>query len=58
MDNPVKGYIEDRLFFPVMMNMVKVMSVFIKISRSELSDNFIPFIPSKDYKFAYVDNYF
>eukprot|EP00347_Sterkiella_histriomuscorum_P017758 403348109 len=57
MNNPVKSFIEDRYFIPVIPDQQKGMDIFIKKAQGKLNDNFIPFVPQQDLKFALVENF-
>eukprot|EP00347_Sterkiella_histriomuscorum_P006291 403353331 len=57
MNNPVKSFIEDRYFIPVIPDQQKGMDIFIKKAQGKLYDNFIPFVPQQELKFALVDNF-
>eukprot|EP00347_Sterkiella_histriomuscorum_P011719 403371372 len=56
MNNPVKSFIEDRYFLPLILDQQKSLVIFIKKAFTKLNDNFIPFVPQQTLKFSLVDH--
>ena len=55
-DNPVKSYIEDRLFFPVEPYTKKSAQLYVKRSYTSFSDYILPFGSLNNYTFLSIDN--
>ena len=55
-ENPIKSFIDDRMFFPIQPFQMKSNIVYVKRSFTQLSDSLFPFAEVKNYTFLSVEN--